>query len=407
VPESAESAAFRTLAVVTDAPFPLLVHPPTVHLHASVMAALRLPDFAPVTVTWTATGRTCSAWAVANADDRWHDCATPWHRTARLSRSAWRSLGSSDPGRSGERLQIRIPQTRLPVKGVLVEQVIGNAEMGVHREDADRIGIAEWAIVNYGGIPAALRVRLLDSAEDKGAVRLPLYGRVLLGIPSWAPGLHPEILVSPYPRDADGRPLVMASVLPGATGLRRSVSRAGVAADRLLAALLHAPSATLRTVEATPGEDQALSVRLPAELFPLIGTDPGQQVYVEWGPGNRAIATALPRGDDEDGPPPTRILGDRLADVPGVPPHAQIKIGADTRAALGIPRQTVVTVRRRISPLITGRLNELIVPVTGLFIAVAAKIHASVWLFAAATAIILALLLTPLRVRRPRRGRIR
>jgi hypothetical protein len=293
------------------------------------------------------------------------------------------------------------------VTGVLVEQLIGDAEMGVHREDADRIGIGEWAIVNYNGIPAALRVRLLGSAEDRGAVRLTLYSRMLLGIPSWAPDLHPEILVSPYPRSPDGRLLVMSSVLTGASGLRRAFSRAGVAADRLLTTLLHAPPATLCTVEATPGEDQALSVRLPAELFPLIGTDPGQQIYVDWGPGNRTIATALPHGDHDDGLPPTRIPGDRLADAPEVPAHAQIKIGAGTRAALGIPRQTVVTVRRRIWPLIMGRLNELIVPVTGLFIAVAAKIHAGLWLLVVAAAIILALLLTPLRVRRPRRGRIR
>jgi hypothetical protein len=163
-----------------------------------------------------------------------------------------------------------------------------------------------------------------------------------------------------------------------------------------------------RTVEASPGEDQMLTMRVPAALFPLLGTQPGKQVYVEWGPGNRAIATALAAHEpaDEDWPS-IHAIGRGPSRVATAPSVAQLSVGVNTRAALGIPRVTVVIVRRRVTPLITNKLNELIFPATGLFIALAvnAKLHA--WKLVLAVVIILGLLLFPLRIRRNPRGRVR
>ncbi|MFF5260292.1 hypothetical protein ACFY4C_15200 [Actinomadura viridis] len=78
-----------------------------------------------------------------------------------------------------------------------------------------------------------------------------------------------------------------------------------------------------------------------------------------------------------------------------------------SRAALGVPRVSVVTVRRRVIPLIMGRLNELIVPSTALMVALTADIKLQAWPLVFTGALIVGLLLAPLRIRRNPRGRIR
>jgi hypothetical protein len=290
----------------------------------------------------------------------------------------------------------------------LAEQLISDNEVGLHRDDMARLGIRAWAFLNYNGVPAVCRVRRLNSDTDLGFVRLPLYERVLMGIPSWSPGLRPEVLISAFPVDERGRPRLIAPLPWEPTRVRRASSAVGTWTDRIMTSVLRAPGTVLRTIEATPGEDQALTVRLPAELFPLLGTAPGRQVYVEWGPGNRAVATALPtHSATDDELPDFQIVGDRLVHATSLPSFAQVRIGAATRATLGIPRIAVVTVRRRVVPLIVERLNELIVPVTGLLIGIAARVHLRAWVLVLGVAIILTLLLAPLRMRRPDLRRVR
>jgi hypothetical protein len=406
VTRPAHTASFQTINVVIDARTPLHVQNSTVHLHTSVMAGLGLPDFVLAKVSRTATGQPASAWVVGNAEAHWADCPSPWHATARTSGSLWRALSDGDVAPSGEPLDIAIPTARLPIKGSRVEQMIADNEIGLHRDDAARLGMHDWAVVNYNGLPTACRIRLLDAPDDRGFVRVPFYGRLLLGVPDWAPALPPELLISPFPTDDQGRPLVIPTPMWRQSRSARIRAFCASWSDRILTAFLRAPEVTLRTVEAPPGEDQALTVRLPADLFPLLGTEPGQHVYIEWGPQNRAIATALAASDDQNGLPPMQIVGDRLSVTPHVPSYAEIRVGAPTRAALGIPRLTVVTVRRRITPLIVDRLNQLIVPVTGLFLGIAADVHVSLWLLALGILIIGVLLLAPLRTRRPTPGRV-
>jgi hypothetical protein len=214
--------------------------------------------------------------------------------------------------------------------------------------------------------------------------------------------------VSAYPVDDRGAPRLIAPVPWTPTSTQRATGAIGTWTDRITTSVLRAPGVVLRTTEATPGEDQALTVRIAAELFPLLGTSPGKQVYVEWGPGNRAIATALATRDETiDDLPDFQIVGDRLSHATSLPAFAQIRIGAATRATLGIPRIAVITIRRRVVPLIIGRLNELIVPVTGLLIGIAAKVHFRAWAVIAGVLIILFLLLAPLRLRRPDLRRVK
>lgn len=392
------NATVHAINVVIDARGPLHAQNPTIHFHTSVMAGLGLPDFVLAKVS--GADRTTSAWVVGNTDDRWSGCPTPWHGTVRSSGSLWRALSDGTDARSGDPLEVVVPAARLPVKGARVEQLIADNEIGLHRDDAARLDVRDWAVVNYSGVPAACCVRLLDAPDDLGFVRVPFHGRLLLGIPEWDPELPPELLVSPYPADEHSRPLVIS------TSARRS-TRVRAFCDRILAGVFGSPEAVLRTVEAPPGEDQATTVRLPMELFALLGTEPGRQVSIEWGPQGSVLATALAADDTPDGLPPTQIVGDRLSFPPDVPPSAEIRVGATTRAALGIPRLTVVTVRRRIPPLIAARLHQLILPATGLFLVVAAGVRLRLWVLAIAVLVIGILLLAPLRIHRPRPGRIR
>jgi len=406
--KAADSSSIRTVEFVTDARQPLMAQVPTVHLHSSTMAALGLSDFTLSTIQDGESGRTCTVWVVGNSEPLWDDCPTPWHRTIRVSASAWRALGTGQPVRSGRSTVLSYPAARLPVKGVLAEQLIADDEIGLHYDDVVRLGIGQWVVVNYNGVPAACRVRRLRSSADLGFVRLPLYTRTLLGIPSWSPGLRPEVLIAAFPVTERGAPLLIAPVLWKPARAQRITGTIGTFTDRITTWMLRAPSTVLRTVEATPGEDQGLTVRLPAELFPLLGTSPGRQVYVEWGPRNRSIATALAMGQEtEHDLPDFQIVGDRLAHATALPSFAQVRVGATTRATLGVPRIAVVSVRRRVVPLIIGRLNELIIPVTGLSLGIAARVHLRLWVLVIGIAAVLILLLAPLRVRRADLRRVR
>ncbi|MEW2354369.1 hypothetical protein [Spirillospora sp. NPDC029432] len=381
---------------------------PVVLLHRSVMTALGLPDHTLAAVT---RGRTATAaWLVGSDNRRWRSCPTPWHSTVRLSAPVWNALGGRTPPAAGERVEITVRRERMPVLPARIERLLAGNEIGLHADDARRLGVRRWAFVNHGGIPALCRVRRTKEERDRGHVRLSYQTRMLLGIPPGEGGFAREVLVAAPPARGRRR-LRVREPRWGDRGTRwpvRAYRALGAAFERAAQGALRAPALTFRTLEAaTPGEDQAPTVRLAEELFPLLGTQPGKQVYVEWGPGNRTIATALPLGEvGRDDWPDTYVVG-RAVTAERPPGVAVAGVGAMSRAALGVPRVAVVTVRRRVGPLIVAKLNELIVPSTALMVALTADIKLKAWSLVAAGVVITALLLAPLRLRRDPRGRSR
>lgn len=379
------------------------------------MSALGLPDYTLATVSEASEGRRTLAWMVGDLDPVWESCPCPWRSTVRLSRAAWRELrADGTPAPDSQTLDIHFPSTRIPVRPARIGALLDGDEIGFHVDDARRMGISTWVFVNWDGIPAVLRARLSRNEDDRGFARLSYQTRVLLGIPRMPPGLLPELLAGPYPTDGTGHRLLVSQPdwdLPASSHwhrLKALRTRVGTWGDRAMAWLLRAPAVTLQTRDATPGEDTARTVRLPAEMFPLLGTQPGQEVYVSWGPGNRTIARALvsrPPNDDLSFPKPFAV-GAKPSHLSPPPEFARIQIGAASRAALGIPRTTPVTVQRRTAPLLTLKLNELIVPVTALFIGFAADLRMPGWLVLLAGVIVLGLMVAPLRMRRPPLGRL-
>jgi hypothetical protein len=395
--------------MITDQRHDFFFQVPAVRLHPTVLPTLGFPEFTLVSITLPGTRRRCTAWAVSG-DGEWETCTTPWHRAAQLSAAAWRDLMGPGSPRSGEPIEIGIPVFRLPVRPARVERLLSGNELGLHRDDAAELGIRDWAFVNSGGVPGIFRVRRSTDARDRGIVRLSYQARMLLGVPERRLGLLPEVFVGPVA--AYGRPpLIDEPQLEGrgSASWRRTLRWPGTGLEMCAKALLRAPEIALRAADAKPGEDQSLTVRISAELFPLLGTTPGQQVIVSWGSRCRVVATALvePDASGQGRWAQTDVIGPQAKVSRRVPSFANVRIGAESRATLGIPRTAVVTVQRRVTSLILGKLNELILPTTGLFIALAVDVKLQTWKLAVATVTIFLLLLAPLRLRRNPRGRVR
>lgn len=416
LPRSGDPAGLpRGIAFDSEPGFPFRVQIPTVHMHHAVMSSLGFAEFTLTGIEHLPSGRTTAAWLLSDHSADWATSPHPWASTVRLSSDCWAPLTGDldDPPTGPQPLRLTIPHHRVQVRPARVDDLLSGDEIGLHADDAARLGIGSWAFVNRDGVPAVLRVRTTLRAKDRGFTRMSFQTRLLLSVPSAPRGEYPEVLIGPPPTGTGGRPLHVAAPAPTPgrgrfRDLPRGVrARVGVLLDNALESLLRAPSITCRTLEATPGEDTLATVRLAAEVFPLLGTEPGKEVYLCWGPGNRTIATALAiddGGTDQFTAP--RIVGRRLDHLPAPPAFARVQIGAASRATLGIPRATVVTIRRRVLPLILVRLNELIVPVTALCIAFAADLDLTAWQLGLASLLVMALLIAPLRVRQPPRGRV-
>lgn len=409
--DSGRRASGTTLALLTGQGSGFFFQVPAVRIHSCVLAALGVPEMTLVTLRRASTGKLIAAWAVGGADGKWPTCATPWHRTVQMSVAAWRDIAPGEPLRSGEAISVTFPTCRMPVRPARVQRLLAGDELGLHADDAAALGVTDLAFVNYDGIPGAFRVVLSARDRDRGFVRLSYQARMLLGVPERRYDLLPEPLVGPWPRNARGDLLLVGEPRWEERAHRRSarfLRGTSEWAERASATLLRAPEITFLTVEALPGEDHMRTVRLATELFPLLGTRPGQQVYVASGQRNRVVATAL-TADPVVGWEKwakTDVVGDRPPGAAKVPAFATVRAGAEIRAALGIPRSAVVTVRRRVSSLILGKLNELIIPATGLFIALSVDVRLSAWMVTLAVSVVLVLLLAPLRIRRNPRGRL-
>ncbi|GGM22453.1 N-formylglutamate amidohydrolase [Promicromonospora citrea] len=192
------------------------------------------------------------------------------------------------------------------------------------------------------------------------------------------------------------------------------VGRTGAAADtmaeRLWRALFRAPEFAARIMQAHAGDDGAAVVSLHPAVFDRIGLEPGQQVLVRWG-GREVAALAVADHDPpESGAPPESIkrvqrvnrLWPHLPE--GMSPHVVVRMSAQLRRDLGAPVATVVTVRRRLRPVLIRNLNSLVVPLASLVLAGAALPDPHWPTLGLGTALMSVFALARLRIPQPRRG---
>ncbi len=330
---------------------------------------------------------------------------------AQLSRKCLERLGDT---RVSE-VAIEIPDHRdLTVVPALVGDLPDANEIDISKEDLAAIGSAgHWALAVNGrwSIPVRLRVRKVLP----GRIRMAMLMRTLLSVDRLEPSEQASQTVR-LCRMMQDSSNVFARIgqyarirhVPRVGALVIIVGHAAVEVlERMLRVWLRAPVVALRTTEALVGDDNNHVVRLAGHVFPLIGISPGAHVVIEWG-DRRVIATALESvtvsADDR------RILQSLQAvDLATTSTddnfsHLSIGITAEMRVALSMPRRTVVAVRRRVVPVLLGRLNDLTIPVGGLLLAAATIQGVSRRLLAAAAVVVTLLALMPARYRKPPRG---
>ncbi|WP_369371873.1 N-formylglutamate amidohydrolase [Promicromonospora sp. Populi] len=178
--------------------------------------------------------------------------------------------------------------------------------------------------------------------------------------------------------------------------------------ERLWRALFRAPEFSARVIQAHAGDDGTSIVTLHAAVFDRIGIESGQQVLVRWG-GREVVALAVADHDPPTSGSPTQSMKDmqrvnRLwPDLPeGISPHVTVRMSTRLRDQLGAPVATVVTVRRRLRPVLVGNLNSLVVPLASLVLAGAALPDPHWGALGLGTALMSVFALARLRIPQPR-----
>jgi hypothetical protein len=329
---------------------------PTAVVHASMLSGMD----GPVPVTVVAGERTTVAWAWSAAA---HGIPEPVRELPRgqvgVSRRLLAAVGDAPS------VSLRVPPiTRLRTLSALVDDMPGADEVQVNPADM-RPG--SYLLVQ-GGVTAWVRAVPRDHVR-RGTVRLAYQLRLLTASDGAADNPHVALVAAP--------PEMVRHSLPTRRALRASeaVDRT---MERLWRALFRAPEFSARVVQAHAGDDGASIVTLHTAVFDRIGIQSGQQVLVRWG-GREVVALAVADHDPpvSGSPAPSMKMVQRVnrlwPDLPeGISPHVTVRLSTRLREQLGAPVATVVTVRRRMRPVLVQNLNSLVVPLASLVLAGAA-----------------------------------
>lgn len=346
----------------------------------------------PVPVAVTADTRFTVCWAWSAAADGIPEAARHLAPT-----EIGVSRGLSDAMGSAEVLSVRVPPViPLRTRAALARDMPAADE--VHVNPADVVPGTYLLVRN--GVTAWVRAVARDHVRE-GSLRLAYQLRLLIA------------------SDGDVDDGLVALVAAPSEVIRRRtqdkwLERLGSAVDhtseRLWRALFRAPDFTARVVQAHAGDDGAPVITLHPAVFDRIGIESGQQVLVRWG-GREVAALAVADHDPpETGAPPVSIkkvqrvnrLWPHLPE--GMSPHVVVRMSSRLRNDLGAPVATVVTVRRRLRPVLVGNLNALVVPLASLVLAGAALPDPHWVMLGLGTAVMSVFALARLRIPQPRSG---
>jgi hypothetical protein len=259
----------------------------------------------------------------------------------------------------------------------------------------------------YGGVAVPVRVRL--RAVQEGKVRTTHAFRVLLGLPESGASIRLARLDTAPFRALERHGATDAARLGRIDHARNRTRRL---VESGLAPLLGAPKIAMRGAPAVTGDDVARVVRLPPSSFPLLGLAPGDRVLVEWA-DRGVVAVALEVGDTSSEAELELIRSARRAGgidhetgtaYEGTVRHLRVRMTAGLRADLGIPRKSVVTIRRSLPPVLGKQLQLLVIPLTGISIAIFTLPGLRWWMAVVAVVVAVTLVVAPVRRVWPRRG---
>jgi hypothetical protein len=369
-------------------------------------------------------GRSVLAWLQSTSDYPGADWTAPSRADCELwlSRRAREALGVQRE--EVPTVTLRLPaRARLEYGSARIDDLPRGAEVDVARPVLQHLaGRDGYALLVAGG--RCMPVRLRERPIEPQQIRLSMLARSLLRLrPRAAPeGAGDEVPGAPPERKV----LLCALPIEGALWsemLRRQGGRRGGRAvqaarwcvrsamfglERVLQPVLGAPCFAFRTTEALIGDDVLPVVRLPPASFPLIGIRPGDQVVLTWA-RRAAVAIALeqvPLSQETTEELRRQQMVDlRTGRRPRDEDHITVEVAASMRHVLGIPRETVVQVHRRLWPQVAVRLNALLLPTGGLLLAAAAiQGFKPLWTWLGMAAIVAAEVLH-LRLPVPPRGR--
>ena len=337
-------------------PLPVASALPIAVLHPDALSG----STGPLPVLVTADGRTNVAWA--------------WSGSAVGVPEAARNLA---PGQVGVNRRLRAamggvpsvavkvpPVTMLRTSSAYVDDMPDTDEVQINRHDLNpgtyllvQRGTTAWVNavardhVRPGTLRIAYQLRLLTASD---------------GVP-------------------DDNSVALVAAAPEVVRTASQISmirRMGTAVDHtmelLWRALFRAPEFSARVMQAHPSDDGSPVISLHPAVYDRIGVEPGQQVLVRWG-GREVVALAVADHEPPEAGAPAEAIKraqrvNRLfPDLPsGLPPHVVVRMSAQLRHELGAPVATVITVRRRLRPVLVRNLNSLVVPLASLVLAGAA-----------------------------------
>jgi hypothetical protein len=318
--------------------------------------------------------------------------------------------------------------------------------------DEERLG--ELALLITPGLSGPVRVEV-NANVPRGKVRLFYSTRVLWGLErdmqlDLAEEWGAEGENGPgYSRGRKGgggksiwlQPLKGRLSRPVPAGAWAQVRRFG---RRILEACIGAPTVPLRATEALVGDEARAVARVDSSVLDFLGVQAGDRVIVSWGPreafarvlvqadgqrkqmlkqfrgpaGPRENATAATKGPTESPDPAETDEPPREAETASAeagrahlvkpaaeartfPPwHLQVWLSPEIRRELGIPADTIVTVRRSVARFAAKNLIALEIPVAGLIIAAVAipQVQRWWWIIPVVLFTVLVLAFAPLRL---------
>jgi hypothetical protein len=313
---------------------------------------------------------------------------------------------------AGATIRVVVPRrAQLIVVPALIDRLPPADIVEVRENVCDYMGHHRWALLSHQGL--TMPVRLRPARIRDGEIRMSMLARSLVGFTS-EPGANATVQLSELPAESHRSPILGVRTLVserewhGWIGLPIFIARSTIQCFESLARLfLKAPKLCVRTTEALVGDDTNRVVRLASHVFPLLGLHPGDHVVVQWA-RRRTLAVALEKPDY--GATPRNLPRHVDPEMQGIPEnipaeYLTIGIAAEMRSALGIPRHTVVTIQRRVVPLVSRRLNELTIPVGGLLLAAATVKGLSRTAVAIGLVVIILLAMLPARHKTPPSGR--
>ncbi|MFD2025594.1 hypothetical protein [Promicromonospora aerolata] len=381
-----EQTASLTPSGLSTVPVKIASGLPTAVVHPDQLSGAA----GPVPVTVTAGGRDEVAWA--------------WSTTADGIPESARALAPGEIGVSrrlraalddAPTVSVRVPPV-VPLRtySALVDDMPGADEVQVNPSDVEP---GTYLLVQ-GGATAWVHAIPRDHVRA-GTVRLAYQLRLLTA----SDGATDNTLVALVAAE----PAVIRHHLPA-----KRVQQVSEAVDRtmerLWRALFRAPEFSARVVQAHAGDDGAPIVTLHPAVFDRIGIESGQQVLVRWG-GREVVALAVADHDPPTSGSPTESMKkvqrvNRLwPDLPeGISPHVTVRMSTRLRDQLGAPVATVVTVRRRMRPVLVQNLNSLVIPLASLVLAGAALPEPHWPVLGLGTALMSVFALARLRIPQPR-----